>query len=123
MPLNRMMPDKPLRIAQNSVTTVNANSDAPRATIFTVPKGRKFTLYAVGTDQNAANVRLQAFHIIGTQATQLVDLPTQRLSTDERVVPQWEVFAEGETLTVGLLNGTGAGITPQLYVYYTDEAA
>lgn len=123
MPLNRMMPDKPVRLAQNSVTTVAANSDAPRATIFTVPKGRKFTLYAVGTDQNAANVRLQAFHIIGSQSVQLIDIPTQRLSTDERVVPQYEVFAEGETLTVGLLNGTGAGITPQLYVYYTDEAA
>ena len=123
MPLNRMMPDKPLRIAQNNTTTVNANSDSPRAQIFTVPKGRKFTVYAIGTDQNAANVRLQAFHIQGTQAVQLVDIPTQRLSTDERVVPAWEVFAEGESLTVGLLNGTGAGITPQLYVYYTDEPA
>lgn len=117
------MPDKPTRLAQNSVTTVAANSDAPRATIFTVPTKRKFTLYAVGTDQNAANVRLQAFHIIGSQSVQLIDIPTQRLSTDERIVPQYEPFAEGETLTVGLLNGTGAGITPQLYVYYTDEPA
>lgn len=123
MPLNRFMPDKALRIAQNSVTTVNANSDSPRATIFTVPKARKFTVYGVGTDQNAASVRLQAFHIIGTLSVQLIDIPTQRLPTDERAVPQYETFAEGETLTVGLLNGTGAGITPQLYVYYTDEPA
>ncbi len=123
MPLNRQTPDKPFRVAQNSVTTVNANSDSPRATMWTVPKARKFTLYGVGTDQNAASVRLQAFHIQGAQSVQLIDIPTQRLSTDERMVPMWEVFAEGETLTVGLLNGTGAGITPQLYVYYTDEAA
>lgn len=123
MPINRFAPDKPLRIAQNSTTTVNANSDSPRAPIFTVPKGRKFTVYGVGTDQNAASVRLQAFHIVGTQAVQLIDIPTQRLPTDERAVPQYEVFGEGESLTVGLLNGTGAGITPQLYVYYTDEAA
>lgn len=123
MPLNRFMPDKPLRIAQNSVTTVNANSDSPRATIFTVPIARKFTLYGVGTDQNAANVRLQAFHIQGGQSVQLIDIPTQRLPTDERAVPMFEVFAAGEALTVGLLNGTGAGITPQLYVYYSDEPA
>lgn len=123
MPLNRFMPDKPLRIAQNSVTTVNANSDSPRATIFTVPIGRKFTLYGVGTDQNAASVRLQAFHIQGGQSVQLIDIPTQRLPTDERTVPMFEVFAAGEALTVGLLNGTGAGITPQLYVYYSDEPA
>jgi hypothetical protein len=117
------MPDKPLRVAQNSVTTVNANSDSPRATIFTVPKGRKFTLYAVGTDQNAASVRLQAFHIIGTQSVQLLDIPTQRLPTDERAEMMFEPFAEGETLTIGLLNGTGAGITPQLVAWYTDEPA
>ena len=123
MPLNRFSPDKPLRVTQNSTTTVNANSDSPRATIFTVPKGRKFTVYAVGTDQNAASVNLQAFHIIGTQSVQLLDIPTQRLSTDERLVPQYEVFAEGETLTVGLKNGTGAGITPQLVVWYSDEPA
>jgi hypothetical protein len=123
MPLNRMMPDKPLRIAQNNTTVVNANSDAPRATMFTVPKGRKFTVYGVGTDQNAASVRLQAFHIQGTQAVQVVDLPTQRLPTDERAVPAYEVCQEGESFTQGLLNGTGAGITPQLYVYYTDEPA
>jgi len=123
MPLNRMMPDKPTRIAQNSTTTVAANSDAPKATLFTVPVGRKFTVYALGTDQNAANVSLLAAHIVGTQAVQLVDLPTQRLSTDERVVPMYEVFGVGESLVMGLRNGTGAGITPQLYVYYTDEAA
>jgi|SRR5882672_12195201 len=123
MPLNRWVPDKPFRIAQNNVTLVAANSDAPRATIWTVPKNRKFTLYGVGTDQNAASVRLQAFHIAGGQSVQLIDIPTQRLPTDERMVPMFETFAEGETLTVGLLNGTGAGITPQLYVYYTDESA
>jgi hypothetical protein len=123
MPLNRMMPDKPTRVAQNNTNTVNANSDSPRATIWTVPINRKYTLYAIGTDQNAANVRLQAFHIQGGQSVQLLDIPTQRLSTDERVVPMYEIFLAGEALTVGLLNGTGAGITPQLYVYYTDEAA
>ena len=123
MPLNRFMPDKPTRVAQNSSTTVAANSDAPKATIFTVPTNRKFTVYAVGTDQNAANVSLLAAHIIGTQAVQLIDMPTQRLSTDERVVPLYEVFGVGESLVVGLRNGTGAGITPQLYVYYSDEAA
>lgn len=123
MPLNRFMPDKPLRVAQNSVTTVNANSDSPRAQIFTVPNGRKFTVYGIGTDQNAASVRLQAFHILGTQAVQLIDIPTQRLPTDERVEMMYEQFAAGESLTVGLLNGTGAGITPQLVVWYTDEPA
>jgi hypothetical protein len=123
LPLNRFAPDKPLRIAQNSTTTVNANSDSPRATIFTVPVGRKFTVYAIGTDQNAASVRLQAFHIQGGQSVQLIDIPSQRLSTDERLVPMFEVFGAGESLTVGLNNGTGAGITPQLVVWYTDEAA
>ncbi len=123
MPLNRFMPDKALRIAQNKVTTVGANSDAPKATMFTVPTGRKFTLYGVGTDQNAASVDLLAFHIVGTQAVALIDTPTQRLPTDERVVAQFETFNVGESLTVGLRNGTGAGITPQLFIYYTDEPA
>lgn len=123
MPLNRMMPDKATRVAQNSATTVAANSDAPKAMIFTVPINRKFTLYAVGCDQNAANVSLLAAHIIGSQAVQLIDIPTQRLSTDERIVSLYEVFNAGESLVVGLRNGTGAGITPQLYVYYTDEAS
>lgn len=122
MPLNRFAPDKPLRVAQNSATVVSANSDAPKATMFTVPKGRKFTVYAVGCDQNVANVSLLAFHIVGTQAVALVDIPSQRLSTDERLVPQYEVFGEGESLTMGLRNGTGAGITPQLVVWYSDEA-
>lgn len=123
MPLNRMLPDKPLRIAQNKTTTVGANSDAPKATIFTVPTGRKFTVYAIGTDQNVALVDLLAAHIVGTQAVQLIDMPSQRLSTDERVCDMFEQFAVGESLVVGLRNGTGAGITPQLIVYYTDEPA
>lgn len=123
MPLNRNMPDKPTRIAQNKVTLVAANSDAPKATIFTVPNGRKFTVIAVGTDQNAANVDLLAAHIQGTSSVQLIDLPTQRLSTDERIALISETFLVGESLVVGLRNGTGAGITPQLYAYYTDEPA
>jgi hypothetical protein len=123
MPLNRFFPDKPLRIAQNKTTLVGANSDAPKATIFTVPKSRKFTVLGIGTDQNAASVDLLASHIVGGQAVQLIDLATQRLPTDERVAPLFEVCAEGESLFVGLRNGTGAGITPQLYVYYIDEPA
>lgn len=116
-------PAKAMRWAQNSATTVGANSDSPKATLFTVPKGRKFTVLAVGTDQNAASVSLLAQHIIGTQAVSIVDIPTQRISTDDRLVPVYEVFAEGESLNVGLRNGTGAGITPQLTVCYTDESA
>jgi len=123
MPLNRFAPDKAVRIAQNKVTTVAANSDAPKATLFTVPTGRKFTLYGVGTDQNAASVDLLAFHVIGSVAVALIDVPTQRLPTDERVVVQFETFQVGESLTVGLRNSTGAGITPQLYIYYSDEPA
>lgn len=123
MPLQRQVPDKPIRIGFNDVTLVGANSDAPRATAFTVPKGRKFTLYAIGTDQNAAAVDLIAFKVTGPQSIQLVDLPTNRLPTDERIVPLWEAFAEGDALTVGIRNGTGAGITPQLTWLYADEAA
>lgn len=123
MPLNRMMPDKALRVAQNLVVTVGANSDAPKATLFTVPTGRKFTVYGVGTDQNSASIDLLAFHIQGTAAVALVDLVSQRLPTDERVVAQFETFAVGESLVLGIRNRTGAGVTPQLYVYYTDEAA
>lgn len=123
MPLNRFAPDKPLRIAQNKVTVVPANSDSPRATMFTVPTGRKFTVFAVGTDQNAASVDFIAFHIVGTQAVQLVDIPSQRLSTDERLVPQYEVFNVGESLTMGIRNGTGGSLTPQLVVWYSDESA
>src|SRR5947208_1384031 len=108
MPLNRTMPDKPTRVAQNKTTTVAANSDAPKAVLFTVPTGRKFTLYAVGTDQNAANVDLLAAHIVGSAAVQLIDMPTQRLSTDERIALQFEVFGVGESLVIGLRNGTGA---------------
>lgn len=123
MPLNRMMPDKALRVAQNLTTTVGANSDAPKATLFTVPTGRKFTVYGIGTDQNSASVDLLAAHIVGTQAVQLIDLVSQRIPTDERVIAQFETFAVGESLVVGVRNRTGAGVTPQLYVYYTDEAA
>jgi len=123
VPLNLQVPQKPLRVAQNSTNATNANSDSPRATIFTVPTGRKYTLIGVGTDQNVASVRLIAFHIQGTQAVQLVDLPTQRLPTDERVVPLWEPFLVGESLTMGLNNGTGSAITPQLVAYYIDEPA
>jgi hypothetical protein len=123
MPLYKLLPDKPLRVASNTVTTVAANSDAPKATLFTVPTGRKFTVHAVGTDQNAANVNLLAAHIIGTQAVQLVDEPSQRLPTDERIVPLNEVFGVGESLVMGLRNSTGAGITPQLTVLYSDEPA
>jgi hypothetical protein len=35
----------------------------------------------------------------------------------------YEPFGVGESLTMGLRNGTGAGITPQLVAYYTDEPA
>ncbi len=123
MPINRFFPDKPIRVAQNLTTLVGANSDAPKATIFTVPVGRKFTVLAVGTDQNSASVDLLAAHIIGGQAVQMIDLVSQRIATDERVVPQFEQFATGESLVVGNRNRTGAGITPQLYVFYTDEPA
>lgn len=123
MPLNQMLPAKPMRVASNTATTVNANSDAPKATMFTVPTGRKFTVLAVGTDQNAASVNLLAQHIVGTQAVSLVDIPSQRLSTDERVVPLNEVFGVGESLNMGLRNSTGGSITPQLVVWYTDEPA
>src|ERR1043166_158100 len=100
MPINRMMPDKALRVAQNLTTTVGANSDAPKATLFTVPTGRKFTVYGIGTDQNSASIDLLAAHIVGTQAVQLIDLVTQRLPTDERVIPQFEQFAVGESLII-----------------------
>lgn len=123
MPLNRWVPDKPVRVAQNLATLVGANSDAPKATIFTVPVGRKFTVLAVGTDQNSASVDLLAAHIVGGQAVQMIDLVSQRISTDERIVPQFEAFISGESLVVGIRNRTGAGITPQLYVYYVDEPA
>jgi hypothetical protein len=116
-------PGKPLRWAQNNVTLVGANSDSPRATIFTVPVGRRFVVYAVGTDQSSATVDLIAFHILGTQAVQLSDRQSNTLPTDERIVPMWEVFNVGESLTIGLRNRTGAGITPDLFVAYSDEPA
>jgi hypothetical protein len=117
------LPSKPLRAAQNNVTLVGANSDAPRALIFTVPIKRKFTLLGVGTDQSSATVDLIAFHIIGTQSVQLVDRQCNTLPVDEKTVPQYEVFSEGESMTLGIRNRTGAGITPDLYVFYTDEPA
>src|SRR6266704_3012638 len=49
-------PVKALRVAQNNVTLVGANSDAPRALVFTVPIARKFTLFGVGTDQTSASI-------------------------------------------------------------------
>src|SRR6266571_2193441 len=117
------LPVKPLRIAQNNVTLVGANYDAPRAIIFTVPVGRKFTLLGIGTDQTSATIDLVAFHIIGTQSVQLVDRQCSTLPTDEKTVPQYEVFGVGESLTLGIRNRTGAGVTPDLYVFYTDEPA
>ena len=123
MPLNLMVPSKPVRIAQNKVTTVNANSDSPKALMFTVPIARKFTVFGLATDQSAALVDFIAFHIVGTQAVALVDIPSVRMPTDEHVVMVYEVFNAGESLTLGLRNGTAAGITPQLIMYYTDEPA
>lgn len=123
MPVNRMMPDKATRVASNLTTTVGANSDAPKVTAFTVPVGRKFTVFAVGTDQNSASIDILAQHIISSAAVNMVDLVTQRLPTDERVVPLFEVFGAGESMVIGLRNRTGAGVTPQLVWYYTDEAA
>jgi hypothetical protein len=35
----------------------------------------------------------------------------------------FELFAAGESLTMGIRNKTAAGITPQLVMYYTDESA
>lgn len=119
----KILPDKPTRVAQNNATLVGANSDSPRATIWTVPIGRKFTVYGVGTDQNSATVDLIAFHILGQQSTQLIDRQTNTLPTDERVNPLYEEFKTGESLTVGLRNRTGAGITPDLFVFYSDEPA
>ncbi len=123
MPLFRPLPDKPIRLAQNNTTLVGANSDSPRATIWTVPVGRKFVLYGVGTDQTSATVDLLAFHVTAAQSVQLADRQTNTLPTDERVVYMWEEFKAGDALTVGIRNRTGAGITPNLYVYYSDETA
>ncbi len=116
-------PQKPLRIAQNNTNLVGANSDAPRVTIFTVPTGRRFTVYGLGTDQNSASIDIIAFHIIGTQSVQLSDRQTNTLPTDERTQPMWEVFNVGESLTIGIRNRTGAGVTPDLYIFYSDEQA
>ena len=114
-------PAKPLRVAQNNVTLVGANSDAPRALFFTVPIKRRFTLWGIGTDQTSATVDLLAFHIIGTQSVQLSDRQANTLPTDEKIEAMYEVFNEGESLTVGIRNRTGAGITPDLFIFYTDE--
>jgi hypothetical protein len=91
--------------------------------MFTVPILRKFTLLGLGTDQNASNIDLIAFHIIGTQAVALCDRQTNTLPTDERTVPMHEVFNAGESLTLGIRNRSGAGVTPDLYIFYTDEPA
>ncbi len=123
MPLYNPLPQKPLRWAQNNTTTVGANSDSPKATLFTVPTGRRFTVYAVGTDQNSATVDLLSAHIVGTQAVQLIDRTSARIPTDERVVPLWETFNVGESLVIGIRNRTAAAITPQLEVLYADEPA
>ncbi len=123
MPIYRTIPDRAARVAQNNSTLVGANSDSPRATIWTVPIGRKFTVYAVGTDQTSATVDLIAFHVVGQQSVQLIDRQTNTLPTDERITPIYEEFKAGDSLTVGIRNRTGAGITPALYVYYSDEPA
>jgi hypothetical protein len=123
MPLYRTIPDKAARLAQNNATLVGANSDSPRATIWTVPVGRKFTVYAIGTDQTSATVDLLAFHVVGQQSVQLIDRQANTLPTDERITPIYEEFKAGDSLTVGIRNRTGAGITPDLYVYYSDETA
>ena len=117
------VPPKALRIAQNNVTVVGANSDSPRATIWTVPVGRKFTMVGLGTDQSSASIDLLAFHVIGSQAVQLCDRQCNTLPTDEKTVPMNEIFGVGESLTVGIRNRTGGGVTPDLYVFYTDEPA
>src|SRR5260370_1061667 len=104
------LPVKALRIGQNNVTLVGANSDAPRALFFTVPVGRKFTLLGIGTDQTSASIDLTAFHVIGTQSVQLVDRQCNTLPTDEKTVPEDEVFNVGESVTVGIRNKTVASI-------------
>ena len=116
-------PGKALRVAQNNVTLVGANSDAPRALVFTVPIARKFTLFGVGTDQTSASIDLIAFHIIGTQSVQLIDRQCNTLPTDEKTSPMYEVFNAGESFTLGIRNRTGAGVTPDLFFFYTDEPA
>ena len=123
MPLNMMVPLKPVRIAQNQVTTVQANSDSPKALMFTVPQGRKYTVFGLATDQTAASIDFIAFHIIGTQAVALCDIPATRMPTDEHVVLIYETFGAGESLTMGIRNKTAGAITPQLIMYYIDEPA
>ncbi len=123
MPVFRQIPDKAVRVAQNNATLVGANSDSPRATIWTVPVGRKFAVYAIGTDQTSATVDLIAFHVVGQQSVQLIDRQANTLPTDERITPIYEEFKAGDSLTVGIRNRTGAGITPDLFVYYSDEPA
>lgn len=123
MPLFQALPQKAIRIAQNSLTVVGANSDAPKAAMFTVPQGRKFTVLGVGCDQNVATVDLLATHVAGAQSLFVIDMPTERLPTDERIAPIYEVCNAGDSFNVGLRNGTAAPITPQLTVIYTDEPA
>lgn len=123
MPLNMMVPQKPVRIAQNQATTVGANSDSPKALMFTVPIARKYTVFGLATDQTAASIDFIAFHIVGTQAVALVDIPCTRLPTDEHVVMVFETFNAGESLTMGIRNKTAGALTPQLIMYYIDEPA
>src|SRR5260370_9112515 len=96
------LPVKPLRIAQNNVTLVGANSDAPRALFFTVPITRKFTLLGIGTDQTSASIDLTAFHVIGTQSVQLVDRQCNTLPVHGKSGPSAELFNVGEHLALAL---------------------
>ncbi len=123
MPLFRQVPPANLRVAKNNSTQVGANSDAPKAVLFTVPTNRKYHVYAVGCDQNGTGVDFLAVHVAGSVAAMIVDIPSQRLPTDERIVLLAEDFNEGESLLLGLRNGTGLAITPQLVAFYADQPA
>lgn len=123
MPLFQSLPAKPVRVAQNSLTAVGANSDAPKAPMFTVPVGRKFTVLGVQTDQHAAAVDLLATHTSGTGTVFVVDMPSLLIDQADFLVTVYEVCLGGESFAMGLRNGTAAPITPQLTVIYTDEPA
>lgn len=123
MPLLQTLPQKAVRVAQNSVTAVGAFSDAPKAPMFTVPLGRKFTVFGVQTDQHVAAVDLLATHTAGTGTVFVVDIPSLLIDQADFLVPCYEVCAAGESFAMGLRNGTAAPITPQLTVIYADEPA